>query len=354
MKKKKILLIDDNDHIRENTSEILELANYEVRMAENGKKGVEMAIEFLPDLIICDIMMPELDGYGVLHAIQRNDKIKNTSFIFLTAKIERSDFRKGMESGADDYITKPFGSIELLKTIDQRLKKIEWLKKEASIAQDALVDLVDITTGKNPWISLTEGRNTDKHKKKHIIYAEGNRPQSLYFVKSGKIKTFKTNEEGKELVTNLYTTGEFLGHTALLEGKLYWDTAETLEDSELMVIPRADFDKLVNNDKEIARRFIQILAENVAFKESQLLAMAYNSLRKKVADALLMVQKKYDLHKEEKFFIDMTRESLANIAGTATESLVRTLSDFKNEKLIDITDGKISIIDQQKLENLAN
>src|SRR6476469_9777928 len=97
---KKILLIEDNDDIRTNTAEILELANYEVITAENGKVGVQKAFEHLPDLIICDIMMPVLDGYGVLHAIHKNDAIKNTPFIFLTAKPELGDFRKVMELGA--------------------------------------------------------------------------------------------------------------------------------------------------------------------------------------------------------------------------------------------------------------
>ncbi|MEO7045074.1 MAG: response regulator, partial [Ferruginibacter sp.] len=105
---KKILLIDDNDDIRNNTAEILEISNYDVVTAENGIIGVQKAIEHKPDLIICDIMMPELDGYGVLHAVHKNEAIKNTPFIFLTAKTERTDFRKGMELGADDYITKPF------------------------------------------------------------------------------------------------------------------------------------------------------------------------------------------------------------------------------------------------------
>ena len=152
---KKILLIEDNDDIRNNTAEILELANYEVEVAENGKRGVEKAIEFLPDLIICDIMMPELDGYGVLHAIQRNDAIKNTPFIFLTAKTERSDFRKGMESGADDYITKPFDGTELLNAVDGRLKKIDWLKKTALDGIGGLDHLVKAASGQNPWHKLT-------------------------------------------------------------------------------------------------------------------------------------------------------------------------------------------------------
>src|SRR5688500_9225400 len=114
---KKILLIEDNEDIRTNTAEILELSNYTVIVAENGKVGVMKALETQPDLIICDIMMPELDGYGVLHAIQRNESIKNTPFIFLTAKTERTDIRKGMELGADDYVTKPFDGTELLNAV---------------------------------------------------------------------------------------------------------------------------------------------------------------------------------------------------------------------------------------------
>ena len=102
------------------------------------------------------------------------------------------------------------------------------------------------------------------------------------------------------------------------------------------------------------KKFIKLLARNVFAKEDQLLGMAYNSLRKKVADALLMLERKYHDKKDEQFAIDISRESLATIAGTATESLVRTLSDFRSEKLIDIIDGKITIINQKKLESLLN
>src|SRR6476661_1751000 len=141
---KTILLIEDVDDIRENTAEILELSNYIVIVAENGKVGVEKAIEYVPDLIICDIMMPVLDGYGVFHAIRKNESIKNTPFIFLTAKSERSDFRKGMELGADDYITKPFDGTELLNAVDSRLKKYELLKHDISEGLTGLHNLLDV------------------------------------------------------------------------------------------------------------------------------------------------------------------------------------------------------------------
>ncbi|MEM9986339.1 MAG: response regulator, partial [Bacteroidota bacterium] len=120
---KRILLIEDNPGMRENTAEILELADYEVLTAQHGKEGVALAKEHLPDLIICDIMMPELDGYGVLRMLGANKDTSSIPFIFLTAKAEKSDFRRGMNLGADDYITKPFDDVELLDAIEMRLKK---------------------------------------------------------------------------------------------------------------------------------------------------------------------------------------------------------------------------------------
>src|SRR5580765_4395228 len=119
-----LLIIDDHDDIRENIAEILTLAGYKTFTAANGKRGVEAAIRERPDLIVCDIMMPELDGYGVLHLLKKNPDTESIPFIFLTAKTERSDFRKGMEMGADDYITKPFDDIELLNAVEIRLKKM--------------------------------------------------------------------------------------------------------------------------------------------------------------------------------------------------------------------------------------
>ena len=163
---KTLLLIEDNEEVRENTAEILELSMYNVIKASDGKEGIEMAIEHKPDLIICDIMMPVLDGYGVLHALEKNEEIKNTPFIFLTAKTERSDFRKGMELGADDYISKPFDPTELLNSIDRRLRKIEVLKKDYAQDITGFNQLQqDITTG-DPIKSLVEYRSINKYKKK--------------------------------------------------------------------------------------------------------------------------------------------------------------------------------------------
>jgi CheY-like chemotaxis protein len=351
---KKILLIEDNEDVRENIAEILELSNYKVIVAENGKTGIEQALEHVPDLIICDIMMPVLDGYGVLHAVHKNDALKNIPFIFLTAKTERGDFRKGMELGADDYITKPFSGTELLNAVDSRLKKVELLKQELSPGIEGLQYLMQTSTGKDYFKLLAEDRNINKYKKKEIVYSEGNHPNRLYYVLKGKVKTYKSNDNGKELVTDIFSAGDFFGYVAMLEESAYKDSAAAMEETELAVIPREDFDGLINNNKEVAQKLIRLLAKNISERENQLVNIAYNSLRRKVADALIMLYKKYHQTTGDDAML-IGRGSLSTIAGTAKESLIRTLSDFRNEKLIDIkNDGSIVILNLKKLELLLN
>jgi DNA-binding response OmpR family regulator len=118
-----ILIIEDNNDIRESAAEILELTGYRVLQAEHGKAGVELALQNHPDLILCDIMMPELDGYDVLLMLNTNTETLAIPFIFLTAKAECIDICKGMEMGADDYLTKPFDDMELLTTVENVLIK---------------------------------------------------------------------------------------------------------------------------------------------------------------------------------------------------------------------------------------
>lgn len=351
---KKILLIEDNESVRNNTAEILELSNYKVEVAENGKTGIAKAIAFKPDLIICDIMMPELDGYGVLHALHKNESIKNTPFIFLTAKTEHSDFRKGMELGADDYIVKPFTGTELLNAVDGRIKKHDLMKEDMAATNEEYGFETAGIAEKNALLFFIEGRNTNRYKRKQVIYSEGNHPNALYYVLKGKIKAIKTNDEGKALATSLFGTGDFLGYTALLHGGTFTDTAIAMEDTEVAVIPKEDFEEMMYKSHELAGIFIKLLTASIIAKEKKLLGIAYSSLRKKVANALLLLQKKYQQKGDEKFTIDVNRESLATIAGTATESLIRTLTDFKEERLIDMKGNAITLLNSKKLELMPN
>ncbi len=349
---KTILLIEDNHDVRENTSEILELANYKVIQAENGKIGVELANLHKPDLIICDIMMPVLDGYGVIHLLSKNPDTSSIPFIFLTAKGERNDFRRGMEMGADDYIAKPFDDIELLRAVESRLRKTELLRAEFSKNVEGLNKFFDNVKEIDELKNLSKDRRIKQIKKKEMVYNEGMNPNYLYFLSKGKIKTFKSHEYGKELIVALYKEGEFFGHIALLEEKPYTETAEALEDSEICIIPKDDFYALIYNNMAVMKKFVKILSDEILDKEQQLVNLAYSSVRKRVANALVSLFDRYNNEQKTKFNISFTREDLANVVGTATESLIRTLSEFKNDGLVEIKGSNITILNYEKLKKM--
>src|ERR1035437_531839 len=351
---KKILLIEDNKEMRENTCEILELANYKVATAKNGKEGVDLAQKENYDLIICDIMMPFLDGYGVLHMLTKNSETAHIPFIFLTAKAERSDLRKGMEMGADDYLTKPFDDIELLNAVESRLKKSDLMKKEFSKNIEGLNEFITSAQGIEHLKKLSEERDIRIYRKKESIYTEENYPKGVFFVVKGKVKTYKTHEQGKEFITSLYKEGEFFGYLALLENGKYTDSAMTLEDSAICLIPKEDFFSLIYKNAEVSRKFIKMLSDNLQEKEDQLIKLAYNSVRKRVAEALVTLCDRYKKTGEQQFSMNISREDMANIAGTATETTIRTLSDFKEEGLIEIKGGTISVANYDKLARMRN
>ncbi len=345
---KKILLIEDNPDVRENTAEILSLANYYVHTAENGKIGVELASKEKPDLIICDIMMPELDGYGVLHILSKKPETASIPFIFLTAKTEKADIRKGMTLGADDYLTKPFDDTDLLNAVEARLNKISLLKKQYAANASGLDEFIEDAQRVLNLNDLAKDRKVKTYKKKTGIYMEGELPNNLYFVKSGNVKSFRTNADGKELIISLYKEGDFFGYEAILENSNYGESAMALEDSELTVIPRHDFLTLLHGHPEISRTFVSMLCKKIAEKEAQLLNLAYNSVRQRTAEALLKIHTL-----KEKDVVSISRDDLAKMVGTASESVIRVLSDFREEGIISIDGGKINVLHPHKLEQVV-
>ncbi len=217
----KILIIEDNVDIRENTAELLELSGYQVETASDGIEGVRLAKSILPDVVICDIMMPNLDGFGVLQVFSNQPELARIPFIFLTAKTDRADMRKGMEMGADDYLTKPFQEVELLKAIESRLKK-----QRPSVSPDSQMNQADLAFAEEALAFLDfEHFNADKKQqnlsKKSIIYSEGDSPNRLYYLVKGKVKTYHTNREGKYFITSFVKPGEFFGFVDILENQLY-------------------------------------------------------------------------------------------------------------------------------------
>jgi len=121
MKNKTILIIEDSPEMRENTAEILSLGPYDIVVAKDGKEGIDMIIKNHPDLIICDVIMPEMDGFDVLRSIGDMIKRDHIPFIFLTARSEKSDVKTGIELGASDYLVKPFRGDELLRIVNMKL-----------------------------------------------------------------------------------------------------------------------------------------------------------------------------------------------------------------------------------------
>lgn len=350
---KKILVIEDNKDIRSNISELLTLSNYDVFTAENGKAGVEQAITIIPDLILCDIMMPELDGYGVLYMVQHNSQLQNVPFIFLSARSEPNDIKRGLSLGADDYITKPFDTADLLSRIEYRLNKAEAIRKQFFERSPNLSKAINIDQGEKALRSFAQNRQVEKYKKKQMIFTQGNRPSRIYFLKKGKVKVYKMNSDKKELIVRVVNEGDFFGYIAMLEDTDYQANAEAITNCEIASIPRAEFEELMNTHPDVAGKFIKLLAKDVLTMEDHLIQIAYNSLRRKVADALLTAFEKFK-DDTDKLNISISRENLASITGTATESVIRTLSDFKNEKLIELREGKIAILNFDKLKKLVN
>jgi CRP-like cAMP-binding protein/AmiR/NasT family two-component response regulator len=352
MNKTRILIIEDNNDIRESTAEILDLANFEVLQAHNGKVGVEMATKLLPDLILCDIMMPELDGYGVLFLLSKNPQTSSIPFIFLTAKAERLDMRKGMEMGADDYLTKPFDDIELLNAIESRLEKKVKHQNFYSKSLDQISGLISHTSGLKELQKLIAERKLRHIKKKQVIYYDGDAVTGIYLVVHGKVKTVKLTEDGRQLMTGIYSSDEYFGIPSLLLNEPYAETAEAMEDTTICLLPKDMMEELLSQYPDIGRQFIKILSNNLIEKEEQLIQLAYHSVRKRLAEVLTRLAKQEK--NTDPTLLKVSRDNLAALAGMATETVSRILSDFKDENIIERKGSQIQILDPLRLQQMKN
>ncbi|MFA5403548.1 MAG: response regulator transcription factor [Ignavibacteria bacterium] len=186
---KRILVIDDDKSIRESTRELLEIVGYEVKIAEDGIKGIKLATEYLPDVIICDIAMPMLDGYSVYNELSKNKKTSAIPFIFLTAKAEITDLKYGMQIGADDYICKPFSSNDLINSIEIRLKKKDRIIESyasSNVKEKNNKDEKEKNLDKESQILLMVGNHPQNLKISCIIYIESLEKYSKVFTLDGK------------------------------------------------------------------------------------------------------------------------------------------------------------------------
>ncbi len=347
---KTVLLVEDDLALRENTAELLELSNYKVITAPNGKIGMEMAMQHIPDIIVCDIMMPEVDGYGVLEAVASHEQTMYIPFIFLSAKTEHKEIRKGMNLGADDYLTKPFDEDELLSAIESRLAKSEILSKtmlDASKKKND--DTGDGLRNLNELKNFFDDNGTVLNfKKGESIYREGDHSNNVYLILDGVVKSHKIDESGKELITALHKADDFLGFTSFMDTVPYQESATAVEHVELAGISKQHLKEILVKSHSVSLELLNVLTNNISEIKEQLLQMAYSSVRKKTAQTI--IQFVQVLNKKPNDPIKISRYDLASVAGIATESLIRTLSSFKKDNLIEIEGRNIKIIDIQGLQ----
>ena len=346
----KILLIANDPAVRAATCDILELANYQVFQAADGKSGVEQALSDIPDIIISEVGMPGLDGFGVLHLLQHKPWFGNVLFIMLCSSMNKTELRKAMEMGADDVIIKPFEGTELLSCLETRIRKKE---QGAKLRRDTELGTPLIETEKELQEFLVKDRNIDRYNRKQLVIREGDRPTKVFYIVVGKARSYKTHPDGKDLVIDLYGPGDYIGYADVLNDTNYSETVETLDYTELALIPRRDFEEVIRNNTIATRKFIQRVINRSSRMQNRLLWLAYHSLRQKVAAALLQLKEKYGCTPDGNFEINLNRTAFASIAGTATESSIRTLGEFKAERLIELEgDGTIRLLNEKKLSQM--
>jgi CheY-like chemotaxis protein len=345
---KKILLIEDDEDFRASTVDILSLSNYEVQSCKNGKEGVQKSLSWKPDLIICDIILPHLDGYGVLRALRNSDYLKDVLIICISGHQEIEHYRKCMEFGADDFLLKPFSPTELLKAIETRFDRhaihSEHLTTQSSTGREKYDDIL---------VKVLEGRPVVPGRKGSPMFEAGQTPRFVCYVISGMIRTIRFDYSGKELTTGIYTKGQFVGLSEALTGAPFMDSAIVLLNAELVLLPIVDFLQFASREPVFLSALVNQLASDLLSGNRLLLNLAYQDMRGKVALALIRLHQAYKLEDPQSTFVKQPRTIIASIAGVAKESATRTMIDFVDEGLVEVTPEGYRILNIERLERLA-
>lgn len=307
-----------------------------------------MAMSHQPDLILCDIMMPELDGFGVLNILSENDHTATIPFIFITAKTEKEDIRRGMNLGADDYITKPFYKDELLSVIRTRLKKAAANKAHSGASTSS--GSADFQRGLQRLEEAVRSQGRyQTFSKRDLIVREGENAHYLYLVDKGYLHLRRSHEYGKDYILAELGPGEFFGYSALIERQTFAYSAQVaLEDCSCYLLPIDQFYQLINQNQHIASALMHLLAGKLIDRDKKLVNQAYDSVRRRTALTLCDLYEKHDSGT-----LTIQRDDLAQMVGSTKESIIRSLSDFKESGLVSIKGSKITVEAPDKLRDLA-
>ncbi|MDX5346181.1 MAG: Crp/Fnr family transcriptional regulator [Hymenobacteraceae bacterium] len=202
--------------------------------------------------------------------------------------------------------------------------------------------------------SMSQSKSCHIYKKGQVVFNEGSKPHGLYCINSGKIKITKQGSDGKEQIIRLAKPGDVIGYRALMAETAYSASAVSLEDAVVCFIPKPEFEKLIDSNIHFSNGLMKLLSKTLGEAEEKMVNMAYKPVRERLAEALLLLQKTYQSKTEDMFTISISREDLASIVGTAKETTIRLLSDFKEEGIITTKGSSITILDKEKLYKISH
>ncbi len=201
---------------------------------------------------------------------------------------------------------------------------------------------------------MDHNKNNLLFKKSQYIFMEGNKPFGLYCISEGKVKVTKTNSDGKEQIVRLVKPGDVIGYRALMAAEKYSASAIALEDTKVCFIPESEFQKIITENPKVTTDLFSILSKALGDAEEKMTKLALKPVRERLAEALLLLMKTYRKADEKEFSIAISREDLASIVGTAKETVIRFLSELKDEHIVNTKGSLITILDEQKLIKISH
>ncbi|HRE42158.1 MAG TPA: Crp/Fnr family transcriptional regulator [Ignavibacteria bacterium] len=227
------------------------------------------------------------------------------------------------------------------------------------------IDCIDCSARENSLLglcvddeltSLSANKQCSIFKKGQVLFYEGNIANGLYCLNKGRVKIYKTGKDGKEQIIGFGLSGDFLGYRALIAEQPHSTSVAALEDTIACLIPKDEFYKVIEKNPEVSKQLMKSLCLELGLAVEKIQSLSQKSVRERVAETLIQLYDTFNNLRNPEQIIDITlpREDIANIAGTSTESLIRSLSEMKNERLIELEGKKIKIIDFTKLERIAN
>lgn len=309
------------------------------------KNGLEIPLE----LIFGEIIYKNKSYYKIFISDITLRKNKENKISNLTLELEKEvELRNQELEKVVDKLKISFNSEKGLKQIKNELSTIEsQLQTSKSTRERKGVNLVKSKNLKEYIEGFSHGKEVYKYKKNETIYCTGNLSNHIFLIKKGEVKTYKIDEHGKELITGYYTNNQYFGYLSFVKHTSHFENSKAITNLQLFKINKDEIAQIVNSNPKIVYEFINILANDLVEIKEKLLFLAYASVRKKTARIILKLSKKHMLNSEGE--IKITRINLANMIGVAKETLIRTLHDFKEEKLIKLNKKTIIILNELEL-----